>query len=88
MHCLLFATVLLSGPATLESLRNEQPRAELAISIVDELFLGITDRTVTTDDPMDADEQTDEPPGRNEPRHEPLRTRGFPTGTRPDAAPL
>lgn len=77
MNSLLLATSLLWGHATIATTLDGLPRAEPAIAIVDEMFLAVTERTVTTDEPMGVDEgeserdrdapTTGEPPRRSEP---------------------
>lgn len=65
MNTIVLATALLLGQAA-EPRIDTRPEPEPAISMVDELLLDVTDRTVTTDEPMDADAPAGAAPG---PRH-------------------
>lgn len=67
MTSLLLTTSLLVGCAGTEPQLDIRREAEPAIAIVDELFLEVTEQTVTTVEPMDDDAN---------PSHDPLRCRG------------
>lgn len=59
MTTVLFATSLLLGHATVEPSLDARPKAEPAISIVDALLVEVTEQTVTTGEPVDAQSHHD-----------------------------
>lgn len=65
-RCLLAASLLL-GHVEVDPERDARTEAEPAISIVDTLFREVTERTVTTEEPMADD---------TNPSHDPLESRG------------
>lgn len=67
MTILLLTASLLLGHVDTEPQLDTRREAEPAISIVDALLLEVTEQTVTTGEPMDAE---------TNPSHDPLRSRG------------